>query len=93
LDWFSDVVLRVSSVLVAGFARLLPKSEGVAKVNVKTYEKLAAVTEREIADIDYEMRRLEQRLAELRRERAYKASGLVGIHYEIKQAKELNDDN
>lgn len=62
-------------------------------MNVKTdltvtFEKLAANLRREVADIDRDIERMEARLIELRRERAYKASGLVGIHYEIKKLRE-----
>jgi hypothetical protein len=53
------------------------------------FEKLAAGIKRELVEIDRDIERMEQRLAELRRERAYKASGLVGIHYEMRR---LNDN-
>jgi hypothetical protein len=62
-------------------------------MNIKTYEKLAANLRQEVADIDRDIERMEARLAELRRERSYKASGLVGIHYEIKREQERLNDN
>jgi hypothetical protein len=63
-------------------------------VNIETnltvqYQKLAAGIKRELTEIDRDIERMEQRLTELRRERAYKASGLVGIHYEMRR---LNDN-
>ena len=54
-------------------------------MNAKTYAKLAANLHQEVADIDRDIERTEARLEELRRERRYKAAGLVGIHYEMER--------